>query len=67
MSKAFAYFGLVMGAIFIGFGILIIVYPPDVPVIQQNPYIISFIVIIYGLFRIYRSLMTLKSYRDRLQ
>jgi uncharacterized membrane protein (DUF2068 family) len=66
MSKAFAYFGLAMGAIFIGFGILIIVSPPDVPVIQQNPYIISFIVIVYGLFRIYRSLMALKAYRDRL-
>lgn len=67
MSKAFAYFGLVMGAIFCGFGILIIVSPPDVEMIKQNPYLISFIVIVYGLFRIYRSLMALKAYRDRLR
>ena len=67
MSKAFSYFGLVMGSIFIGFGILIIVSPPDVELIQKNPYIISFIVIIYGLFRIYRSLMALKANRDRLR
>jgi hypothetical protein len=67
MSKAFAYFGLVMGVIFIGFGILISVSPPDVPVIAQNPYIVSFIVIMYGLFRIYRSLMLLKQLRDKLR
>ncbi|MEM0997811.1 MAG: hypothetical protein AAGN35_12045 [Bacteroidota bacterium] len=67
MPKAFAYLGLVMGAIFIGFGILISVSPPDVPVIAQNPYIVSFIIIMYGLFRIYRSLMALKQHRDRLR
>lgn len=67
MSKALAYFGLAMGAIFIGFSILIAVSPPDIAVIKQSPNMVAFIVFVYGAFRIYRSYGILKAHRDRLK
>ncbi|MEM7038931.1 MAG: hypothetical protein AAF570_18260 [Bacteroidota bacterium] len=66
MSKTFAYLGLVMGAIFVGFGILIVFSPPDVKMIQENNYLIAFIVLMYGAFRVYRSVRMLNEIRDRL-
>ena len=67
MSKTLAYVGLVMGAIFVGFGIMIVFSPPEVKMIQDNNYLVAFIVFMYGAFRVYRSLRMLKEMNDNLK
>jgi len=69
MSKKFAYFGIVMGGIFVCGGILLVFrhdlvnLPPEF-----RPYhnLLGAIVIMYGLFRIYRSYLVIKEHREKI-
>lgn len=62
-EKNFAYVGIIMGAIFIFCGIGIFVNPEmivgAIPADMQN--IAGFILVLYGAFRIYRSINVLRN------
>lgn len=67
MSKTFMYVGLVMGSFFVLAGILLAL-KPELANLGPNfaPYSnwIAISVILYGLFRIYRSYMALKDAKN---
>lgn len=69
MSKNFAYVGLVMGAIFCIGGLLLVIRPSFIalpPTFNGFEGVIGGIVVIYGAFRIYRSILALRENRDSL-
>lgn len=64
MPKYYAYISVIMGAIFVGFGLAMPWYPPQVFLdmgIQGNYlYIIAIVLIMYGTFRISRAMKHIK-------
>lgn len=68
MPKTFLYVGLVMGSFFVLAGILLALKPEWAnlgPDIQPYTPVLAICVILYGLFRIYRSYMGLKENREK--
>ncbi len=58
-NKAFAYLGVLMGAVFLFIGLGALMYPDNSLFVGLSPQlkkIFTFILLLYGAFRIYRSL-----------
>ncbi|MBX7242110.1 MAG: hypothetical protein K1X92_10210 [Bacteroidia bacterium] len=59
-SKNFAYIGVIMGSVFIFAGLGALMYPDNAYLSGLTPSlkkVFSFIMLIYGAFRVYRSLI----------
>jgi len=65
MGKTFLYFSFVMGTIFVIMGILVQVAPP--PPLKDSgntKYVFGCLLVLYGIFRLYRAYIALKNSRD---
>ena len=64
LAKFMIYFGFFMVVLYVGLGCFIL-YPSTLPDIPQNiKFVFGFFFIAYGIFRLVRSLMTLKNNRN---
>lgn len=63
--KVYGYIGLVMSLVFIGGAIALVVSPPpNIQFLQENEtirYLLAVCVMLYGLFRFYRSVRMLRN------
>lgn len=66
--KVYGYIGLVMSLVFIGGAIGLIYYPPPkIQFLKENEtirYLLAVCVLLYGLFRLYRSVRMLRNRGD---
>ena len=66
MKKFLIYFSFGMSIFFIGAAILLVVYPPDVTAIRDNKFLAGFVLLMYGLLRLYRSVRMMKGKDDSM-
>lgn len=67
MSKFLMYLGLGMSIFFMFAAVFIVIYPPEHPQIKANKEIIAVCLFLYGVFRLYRSIRTLRGNGKMMQ
>jgi hypothetical protein len=66
MSKFMLYLGLGMSIFFMVAAVFIVVNPPEHPQIRANKEIVAICLFLYGVFRLYRSIRSMKGKRNLL-
>lgn len=64
MTRFYLLFSFIMSITFIAAGPLIIAFPPDAAFIRDNKELAGFVLIIYGIFRLYRTYLLWKEQKE---